>query len=392
MRLLSVEIAMFKFRLRIAVTLLLLFTCVGIASPVAADSSNHVGLVVQKSDGTIVTRCVEFTESEISGLDVLLRSGLEIKYAASSQGTTVCSIDGEGCPSGDCFCDFPERYWSYWLWADGTWQYSPVGASQFKVQDGDIQGWAYTENAQAPSFTPDLGSICQLQPTAVPATATSTVAPATATPIPPTATLAPTVVPTPDVWFRLDENPINAGDCTTLRWDTESAWEVYLDDAGQALDSSVKVCPTEATVYQLRVISAAGEQTYELTLGVTGVSPTMTTLPTVALTTAKTSTPAMTEIATSTPIAQQLDQPVATLTRTATVVRTSTIAATVTSIAANSSSTVPSATETQSAVPTSEASDTEVAQEPNETTGYVILSVLVIALASSFFVARRKHK
>jgi len=384
---------MIKFRSRIALVLLLLFTCVGIASPIAADSSSHVGLVVQKSDGTIVTRCIEFTESEISGLDVLLRSGLEVTYAASSQGTAVCSIDGEGCPSGDCFCDYPERYWSYWLWQDGAWQYSPVGASQFKVQDGAVQGWAYT-GGQAPSFTPDLGSICQLEPTAAPATSTPTSVPATATPVPPTATSAPTVVPTPDVWFRLDENPVDAGSCTTLRWDTQDAWEVYLDGESQALDSSVQVCPTESIVYQLRVISAAGEQTYELTLGVVGVVATATSVP--ATVAASTSTPEVTETATASSVVQQMEQTTAALTLTATQASTATVVATST-VADTPTTTLVPASETplatQTSVPSAtEAVDAQDTQQNNETVGYVVFFVLIAALAASFVIARKRHK
>ena len=146
------------------------------------DSVNRVGLVVEKSDGSIITRCITFTEDELSGLDVLLLSGLDVDYNASSQGTAICSIDGDGCPSGDCFCDFPDRYWSYWQWIDGAWQYASAGATDIHVVDGDVQGWANTLDGQAPSFTPGLEQICQMQTESENATATAipTVEPTTA--------------------------------------------------------------------------------------------------------------------------------------------------------------------------------------------------------------------
>ncbi|RLC66222.1 MAG: hypothetical protein DRI48_05180, partial [Chloroflexi bacterium] len=43
-----------------------------------AQSPNRVGLVVRFGDGSLVTRCVEFSEPEISGYDVLTRSGLNV--------------------------------------------------------------------------------------------------------------------------------------------------------------------------------------------------------------------------------------------------------------------------------------------------------------------------
>ena len=60
-----------------------------------AQQSNRVGLVVRFGDGSLITRCVEFTESEISGYDLLTRSGLDIVAAFDpGQGAAVCAIEG----------------------------------------------------------------------------------------------------------------------------------------------------------------------------------------------------------------------------------------------------------------------------------------------------------
>jgi hypothetical protein len=103
---------------------------------------------------------------------------------------------------------------------------------------------------------------------------TDTPVPVTDTPAPPTDTLPP---PTPTVWFRLDANPIDAGTCTVVRWDTSNAAEVYLDGERVDPNGSREVCPTTSQEYHLRVVSAAGEQTHALVLGVTGTPPTGTT-------------------------------------------------------------------------------------------------------------------
>ena len=46
-----------------------------------AQQSNRAGLVVRFGDGSLTTRCVEFSESTISGYDLLTRSGLNIVAA-----------------------------------------------------------------------------------------------------------------------------------------------------------------------------------------------------------------------------------------------------------------------------------------------------------------------
>jgi hypothetical protein len=115
------------------------------SSPITrAQESKRVGLVVGFGDGTFITRCVTFTEAEISGYEALMRSGMEI----AANGGAVCRIDETGCPAADCFCAIP-YYWSYWHLMDGTWQYSGSGADSYTVQDGDIEGWNW--GAEPPS-------------------------------------------------------------------------------------------------------------------------------------------------------------------------------------------------------------------------------------------------
>jgi hypothetical protein len=122
----------------IALTLILLLTWSARAStPIThAQQSNRAGLVVGLGDGTFVAQCVTFSESEISGYAVLMRSGLEV----TASGGAVCRIEGTGCPADDCFCAVPD-YWSYWHLIDGTWQYAGSGAYDSSVGDGDVEGW-----------------------------------------------------------------------------------------------------------------------------------------------------------------------------------------------------------------------------------------------------------
>jgi len=171
----------------------------GLGRPGAeAQGLNQVGLVVQFGDGSYTTRCIEFSEPQISGYDVLLRSGLNIEASVSgSPGVLICGIEGTGCSASNCMCDFPPNYWSYWHLVDGEWLYSQLGASGYMVSPGEVEGWNWGEG-QPPSVIP-LEQICAPPATDTPTptqTPTASTTPtATWTPHPPTAT--PTWTPLP---------------------------------------------------------------------------------------------------------------------------------------------------------------------------------------------------
>ena len=282
---------------------LLTLVITGISLPGArAQGPNHVGLVVLFGDGSYITRCVEFSEPEISGYDVLVRSGLNVVAAFDAgEGGAICAIDGEGCPADNCFCQCQGNlcvYWAYYHMASGQWQYSSLGASNYKVHSGDVEGWAWAEGsiggggAQPPVIPFDQVCVSSPPPTDTPASPAATLPPPTETPVPaPTTTLppptetplpVPTITappPTPVVWFRLDNNPIPVGDCTMVRWDTTDALDVYVDGEWVNLSGGREVCPTTSQEYHLRVVGRAGEQTYTLVLGVTGASPSPTLSP-----------------------------------------------------------------------------------------------------------------
>ena len=90
-----------------------------------------------------------------------------------------------------------------------------------------------------------------------PPTATRTLLPPpTATPPPP----PPTEPPQPtNPNFRADATVIDAGNCTTLRWDVEGIKGVYLNGEGQSGHGSMRVCPGQTTRYTLRVIEQSDE-------------------------------------------------------------------------------------------------------------------------------------
>lgn len=149
----------------ITATLALLIT----ASPAhAQDEPGHAGLVIVHGDGKVTEQCVAFSEASISGYELLKRAGLLLNVEAGAVGTTVCSIDGEGCsyPKESCFCrcqSSPCVYWSYWRHSPEGWQYQNLGAAYTRVRNGDVEGWHWSAGTVTDSKAPpdvSFASIC----------------------------------------------------------------------------------------------------------------------------------------------------------------------------------------------------------------------------------------
>lgn len=323
-----------------------------------ANSPNRAGLVIRYGDGSMWTKCIEFSEPELTGLELLLRSGLRIVTEEGGPfGSAVCKIEQDGCdyPLDDCFCKCMGAdctYWAYYhLRPNGTWEYSTVGASSYIVHHGDVEGWSwgpgtYGEHGTEPPVI-RFEQICAPPPTptdTVPPTPTQRPVPTdTATPRPtatatltrvpsatPTATLPPTPTRTPtstmthallSIEFWADRTEIRAGECINLGWRISGAIAVYLDGQGVIGEETRQVCPPADTRYTLRVVSPIGETVREVFVRVIPVTstpiPTLTFIPTFTPAPIRAVTPspparaAVASVATLTPM-----PPTATLTRT----------------------------------------------------------------------------
>ncbi|MCS7260137.1 MAG: hypothetical protein NZ765_05060 [Anaerolineae bacterium] len=278
-------------------------------APTGAQSPHRVGLIVAH-DGKVITKCIEFSEEQISGYDVLERSGLAlIPMVSSSMGVAICSIDNRGCnyPAESCFCKCqgtPCIYWSYWHLVNGEWQYSSLGASNHYVRHGDVEGWVWGEGefgitAQKPPSV-RFEDICGAQPPAAP--------PAEPNPSQGEATSAePTLskkkLPVID-YFTADRTTIFAGESVTLSWDLHGAKEAYLrvgdQEQGVVAPYSMVVAPQTTTEYVLLARNKHGEVKKKLTIEVIPATPTPS--PTATPTPTETPRPAPTPAPTDTPL------------------------------------------------------------------------------------------
>lgn len=118
----------------------------------SAVDMNVAGLVVDYGDGRVSYAWVPFEEEEISGIELLRRSGLDlVTVGFGGMGDAVCQIDDTGCPVDECrrrLCQTsgPESpFWHYLRQTDpGEWELVALGASGTSVRDGDIDGWSWT--------------------------------------------------------------------------------------------------------------------------------------------------------------------------------------------------------------------------------------------------------
>ena len=234
------------------------------------EGGNRAGLVVDLGQGQVVTECISFSEPEISGYDLLARSGLPFAVdVQGGAGAAVCSINGVGCASSDCFCACPGGddcvYWSYWHLLNGQWVYAPGGASSYVIQNGAVDGWVWgpgSITSAVPPLSTSFDAICPAlaEPTLVPPTATPV--PPTATPIPPTPVpptpVPPTATPEPKVRFAANDPVVTRGGCTTLYWDVKYVQAAYIDEVGISGVGSREICPQQTQNYVLRAVTEGG--------------------------------------------------------------------------------------------------------------------------------------
>lgn len=129
-------------------------------TPEGEREVNVAGLVIDYGDGRRSYAVVPFSEESLSGIELLRRSGLTlvtVPFGALGEG--VCSIESTGCDPGACrtrMCQSADRESPFWQYVrqadDGSWAPATLGATQAKVEDGDVDAWVWT--GRAPELPP----------------------------------------------------------------------------------------------------------------------------------------------------------------------------------------------------------------------------------------------
>ena len=135
-------------------------------TPVIDDRANVAGLVVDYGNGQRSYAVVPFTEPSITGIELLRRSGLPlVSVPFGGLGEGVCSIQSTGCDVATCrrrLCQSADRESPFWQYLrqgdDGSWAPAALGATQARVEDGDVDAWVWI--GTPPRLPPtDIGSL-----------------------------------------------------------------------------------------------------------------------------------------------------------------------------------------------------------------------------------------
>lgn len=117
-----------------------------------AQELNYAGLVVDYGDGRTSYALVAFEEEEITAIELLRRSGLDlVTVSFGGLGEGVCQIETRGCQPTECrrrLCQTGDPDSPFWQYvrqtAPGEWKFMSLGASAAKVRNGDIDAWVWT--------------------------------------------------------------------------------------------------------------------------------------------------------------------------------------------------------------------------------------------------------
>jgi len=134
-------------------------------SVVVAQDLNVAGLVVDYGDGRVSYAWVPFAEDEITGIELLRRSGLDIvTIGFGGLGEGVCQVETTGCPVSECrtrMCQTSDPQSPFWQYVrqtePGVWSPMALGASATKVRDGDIDAWTWS------GVAPELPSLSMVE-------------------------------------------------------------------------------------------------------------------------------------------------------------------------------------------------------------------------------------
>jgi hypothetical protein len=183
--------------------------------PVSAQEANQAGLVIQYGEGQIETLCITFDEDEITGDELLARSGLDLVLDASrSMGVTLCRVEELGCdyPAEHCFCQCMGggdcNYWNYFYRDVGAdaWTYSALGTRLRKIQHGAVEGWVWGDGRTPPPGDLTFEAICTA-PTPTPALPEASPDPEPTPTQPSTRVVAATAEPVPTTRSQASPGP-----------------------------------------------------------------------------------------------------------------------------------------------------------------------------------------
>lgn len=128
------------------------------ATPAPAAKTICVGLVVdaRSLDGPVSTKCTTVPDGS-TGYDVLRAAGHTVGFRHDG---IICTIDNR--PSDGCAATDAMHYWAYFHREQHstTWSYSNEGATTYKPENGETEGWVWRDADMAKPSNVAYMTIC----------------------------------------------------------------------------------------------------------------------------------------------------------------------------------------------------------------------------------------
>lgn len=128
------------------------------AAPVDAAKTICVGLVVdaRSLDGPMSAKCTTVPDGS-TGYDVLRAGGHTVGFRNDG---IICTIDNR--PSDGCAATDALHYWAYFHREkdSSSWSYSNEGASTYKPENGETEGWVWRDGDMAKPENVPYATIC----------------------------------------------------------------------------------------------------------------------------------------------------------------------------------------------------------------------------------------
>jgi len=146
----------------------------------AAAGSNSAAIVVEHGDGSLLTRCVAFDTTSVTGEGLLNLATPKVAWSGQTFGgfgVAVCAIDAE--PAHYSTCPGKDNYWAVFVSTGGAaWQLAGTGISSLRLSSGDALGFRYVPAMGTPPAPPSAAGVCPGTSPTASAAATATAMPA----------------------------------------------------------------------------------------------------------------------------------------------------------------------------------------------------------------------
>ena len=128
--------------------------------PFSVLAASKAGIVIQNSTGEVITRCVEFEESQITVDELLIRSGFELVTEKKSWGTSVKFIHDDGVHAGET--DPRGWFWNFYQNNGSNWVMSDTGVSSTQAKEGTIFCFVYGAWDAVKPPQKNFADVCEL--------------------------------------------------------------------------------------------------------------------------------------------------------------------------------------------------------------------------------------